>query len=689
MMNAEVNMKEINTMCGMCPTCCGINVSIRHGKIIKVKGMKDHFLGNLCIKGNKGMIDWQYSDKRLKSPLKKMDGGWKEISWDEAFNIIADKLTDIRERYGARAMVAHVGVAFIDTNVEKVIRRFCDVYGTPNYTSGSSFCNMARRIGTGLTFNHHGIFPIASYSGTKCMIIWGSNPPLTLSPKVGGAISMMKKKGAKLIVVNPRATDLAKKADIHAQIRPGTDCALALGLLNVILTEEMHDKEFVEQWTVGFDRLVEHIQDYPPEEVAEITWISADTIREIARIYATSKPATIHEGISLDHCTNGIQAIRAVSLLIAVTGNFDISGGNTYTLPLRWSDLRVKERVSDELPMDEGRYPLFGKFVHDEVQTLPILSGILKGEPYPIKALMIDGCNPAITWPNTNKVKKAFEMLDFMVVIDLFMTETAQYADIVLPATTFLERDDIHMYLGIPFIQLRHKAVEPPEGCLDDWVIWSELGKRMGYGEYFRWASAHDIFESILERTHLDLKELKESSKGVFYQPKAGPRRYHKEGFDTPSGKAELYSATLKDHGYDPLPTFREPAESPISRPDIADRYPLILVTGPRQLVFTHSQFRNVPSLRSRSPKPLVEIHPHTARECALADGDRVTVETLRGRIKLKALVTEDIHPQVVSILHGWSGEANVNLLTDDEARDPVSGYPGFRSLLCKVSKEE
>jgi anaerobic selenocysteine-containing dehydrogenase len=683
----EENSKVVKSMCGMCPTCCGIDVFVKDGKIKEVSGMKEHFLGNLCIKGKKGMIDWQYSDQRLLTPLKNTDGGWEEISWDEAFTLITDKLTDIKQRYGARSLAVHVGFPFIDTNVEKLIRRFCDVYGSPNYTSGSSFCNMARRIGTGLTFNHHGILPIANYSGARCMILWGSNPPHTLSPKVGGAIFSMKNKGSHLIVVNPRTIDLAKKADIHAQIRPGTDCALALGLLNVIVMEELYDREFVQNWTIGFDALAEHIKDYPPEKVEKMTWVPADMIRNIARIYANSKPATIHEGISLDHCTNGIQAIRAVSLLIAITGNFDVHGGDRYTLPLQWSDLRLREKVADELPIDQGKYPLFNKFVHDEVHTLPVLDGILHEEPYPIKALIFEASNPAITWPNANKVKKAFEKLDFMVVIDLFMTETAKYADIVLPATTFLERDDLHMYLGIPVVQLRRQAVEPPESCMDDWRIWAEMGKRMGYEEYFPWNSSDELFESILEPTNVTLRDLKEKSNGLFYSPKSEPKRYLKEGFNTPSGKAELYSDMMAKHGYDPLPSYKEPAESPISRPDIASHYPLILITGPRHAAFTHSQFRNVASLRKYLPEPLVEINPHTAWDLGIADGDKVALQSPRGSIKLKARLTEEIHHQVVSVLHGWGGEANANLLTDDEERDPISGYPGFRSLLCKVAK--
>ncbi len=354
---------------------------------------------------------------------------------------------------------------------------------------------------------------------------------------------------------------------------------------------------------------------------------------------------------------------------------------------LKQTSPRLEGRVAEEDGV-APEYPLFYRMGHG--QTAAVLTDtILTQRPYPIKALMIQGCNPILTWPNTNKVKKAFEKLELLVVIDLFMTDTAKVADIVLPGTTFLERKDLRDYsnLGLPLIMMSDKVIEPLGNCMEDWKIWSELAKRMGYAEYFPWEDVEQLFEYFLGRTNITTDQLRQNPGGVFHAEREF-EKYLRQGFDTPSGKVEIYSETMEKLGYDALPTFHEPLESPVSKPDLARRYPLILTTGARVQAFTHSQYRNVPILREYVPEPLVEINTETAVGLGIADGDTVTIESARGSIKLKAKVTEDIFPKVVSVLHGWS-EANGNMLTDDEGHDPVSAYPGFRSVLCRVIKSE
>ena len=679
-MSAE---KIVKTVCNMCPNCCGIDVHVRDGKITRIVGMKEHPFRTLCVKA-RGIIDWVYSKERITSPLRKANGKWRKISWDEAFGVIADKLSRVREEYGAKALVVYLGQLFTATHVERMASRFCSIYGTPNYTTGASICFAARVIGHSLTFNHNTIAMIPSFQDTECILVWGSSPPQS-SLLAAAAVLSAKKRGAKLIVIDPRSTSLAKKADIYAQIRPGTDCALALGLLNVIISEELYDKPFVDEWTVGFEKLVGHVENYTPEKVSEITWIPAETIRNIARVYATNKPATILQGVSLDHCTNGVQTSRAIATLVAVTGNFDMPGGNTYCSPLRQKSLRIKGKVSVTEAIG-AEYPLFSRFIR-ETTSIPVADAIISGKPYPVKALMVQGSNPILTWPNTNKLKKAFEELELLVVIDIFMTKTAELADIILPAATFLEEKVLKdcFYTGLPLIVRGDKAIDPPGNCLSDWKIWSELGRNMGFEEYFPWKDEDELFEYLLEPTNITLDQLRKSPGGVFYWPRE-QKRYLKEGFNTPSGKLEIYSKIMEQHGYDPMPTFREPAESAVSKPDLVEKYPLVLISGARINVFTHSQHRNVPVLRKQQPEPLIEINAQTAKDLGVDDGDLVTVESPRGSIKLKAKVTQDIHPRVVSIQHGWS-EANVNMLTDDEARDPISCYPGLKSVLCRVVK--
>ena len=469
-MAAKNGIKIVKSICNMCHYHCGIDAHVKDGKLIKVTPMKEHLLNKLCVKAH-GMVDLLYSKERVTNPLKKVDGTWQKISWDEAFDIIGNKLISIKENYGAKALVVYFGNPFVGTHVGRVVSRFCSVYGTPNITSGGSFCFAARAIGNGLSINNRMMALAPSYSNTRCMVIWGRNPTNS-NINEAAEISLAKKQGARLIVVDPRTTSLAKEADIHIQVRPGTDCALALGLLNVIIAEELYDKAFVRDWTIGFDKLKEHVKKYSPEVIEKITWVPAEIVRKIARIYATSKPATISQGESIDHCINGVQTCRAISILIAITGNLDITGGNIYQLPLRQASFRVKGIVSanDAIGI---QYPLFGKFAGGTT-VVPVNDAIITGKPYPVKAMIVQGSNPVLTWPNTNKVKQAFSQLDLLVVSDLFMTETAKLAHIFLPATSFLERGTLHDYIAegkLPSIAMSNKVVEPIGNCLDDWHV--------------------------------------------------------------------------------------------------------------------------------------------------------------------------------------------------------------------------
>jgi anaerobic selenocysteine-containing dehydrogenase len=366
---------------------------------------------------------------------------------------------------------------------------------------------------------------------------------------------------------------------------------------------------------------------------------------------------------------------------MAITGNINIEGGNVYYPAFTGDTLRLPEKVSAK-PYYE--YPLFQEIVH-ETQNAPLAECILSGKPYPIKALIVQGANPILTAPNTSNLRRAYEKLDLLVVIDHFMTDTARLADIILPPTTFLERTDILKVQGRPMIDMRNKVLDPPENCKEDAMIWVDLAKKMGNGEYFAWDSVEEIVASILEPIGITTEQIRETVSGLQYAVD-DIGKYLKEGFDTPSGKVELYSKTMQDHSYHPLPIHKEPAESPVSRPDLANDFPLIMTTGAHVRYYTHSRYRNIPMLRRNMPEGLVEINIKTALESGISDGDEVIVESPRGMIKLKAFVTDDILPGVVSLLHGWK-EASANILTDDGQRDPVSGFPGFRSLLCNVRK--
>ncbi len=678
-MPAKSDVRIAKSICRMCLSCCGIDAHVANGRLVRVSAMKEHPVHRLCVKAT-AIADWLYSPRRVVHPLKKLNGEWQQTSWDDALGIIAEKLNDIKADYGAKSLVVHLGEPLVGTEVPRVAIRFCSLFGTPNYTSGASLCFAAKGIGHGLSIAQR-MFPLApSYVKTRCVVVWGRNPGQS---KIGEEADVLaaQKRGAKLIVVDPRATSLAKKADLHIQVRPGTDCALALALMQVIIAEELYDKDFVTSWSFGFDKLKEHVRGYSPEAVVGITGVPADKIRQFARIYATTKPATITQGVSLDHCINGVQNSRAISILIAITGNLDIAGGNTYDFPLPQTSLRVKGRVKVDEAIGAD-YPIFNKFV-SETTAMPVTDAILTGQPYPVKALIVQGCNPVLTWPDSRKVARAFEQLDLLVVSDLFLTETAQMADIFLPTAAFLEKKAVMDYAtkGIPLFMLGQKAIEPPGECKEDWQLWSELGKKMGYADYFPWQDTDELLAYLLKSTGITLEQLEQNPGGIFYGDYDHRRKYEEMGFDTPTGKLEIFSPTLAAYGYDPLPTFR-----PVAEP--SGDYPFALITGTRTIAYTHSQYRDIERLKKLAPEPLVEINPESAQKLGIADGEMVIVESAKGTITLKARVTPDILPQVLSLQHGWE-EANANLLTDNEPYDPISGYPAFKATPCRVRKIE
>jgi len=683
-----LSKQVIKTDCILCVHGCGIMAYVEDGKLVRVEGMPEHPLnrGGLCPRG-KALVDYIYSPDRLKHPLKKVNEDWKRISWDNALNVIAEKLRQIKNDYGAHALAIFCGSVGVENNeLAAFARRFRGAYGTPNFLSVESNCFRSRILAHQLTF---GTFLLEEAEKTKCIVLWGHDPDNS-RPPLATKIREALNRGIQLIVINPKRISIADRG-IHIPIRPGTDCALALGMLNVIISEELYDKKFVDKHTYGFTQLKEHVNQYPTEQVEKITWVPTDAIRSIARIFATSKPATIVQGIcALDQQINGLQTNRALAILQAVTGNIDVPGSWVRIPFPQLGSLHIKV---EEDPIGADEHPLFYQLWGRQSpygQAMYFPDAVLKEEPYQIKALIVTGGNPALTLPESNRIRQAFEKLDFIVVIDLFMTETAKIADIVLPACSFMERSGIgYVYAvssGLPYILLRKKVIEPLGECWPDWKFWCELGRRMGYEELFPWQSEKEIIEYWLEPSGLTLKQLSEEHpEGMFFAKKKYDMA-EKGGFRTPSGKIELYSETLAEHGYDPLPVYIEPSQSPVSNPELAKKYPLILTTGTRILEYTHSQMRNIPRLRQQAAEPIAEVHSDTAATYSISDGDTVVLETRKGRITIKVRTTEDMVPGVISIPHGWA-EANANLLTELEPRDPVTGYTELKALLCRIRK--
>jgi anaerobic selenocysteine-containing dehydrogenase len=679
----------IKSDCILCINSCGINAYVEDGKLVKVEGMKEHPIseGAICPRGE-ALPEWVYSKDRLQYPMKKEDGQWVRISWDEALDTIAEKLQEIKDKYGAKALAVYTGSLGTE-NIELAAyaQRFRGVYGTPNLLSVEGNCFRSRIMARQMTF---GGYPIEEPWKSKCIIVYGQNMDqsrITVGNKIYKAIEEGTLEH--VIVIDPKRIPMAEKG-IHLQLRPGTDTALSLGFLNVMIGEDLYDRQFVNKYCIGFDQLKEHVKQYTPETVEEITWVPADDIRKVARIFATNKPASVVPGTcSIDQHINGFQGNRVHAIMQAVTGNVNNVGGWVSIPFIRLGDMRLTE-ISD--PIGTREHPLFRRFwgrTSPYGQQMLFADAVLKEDPYPIKGLICTGGNPAVTLPDSKRIREALKALDFMVVSDLFMTDTAELADIVLPACSFLEKKGVGYVYGvtncIPYAMVRKKVIDPIGESWPDWKIWTEIAIRMGYEEHFPWKTEEEIIDFFLKPSGMTREELeKEHPEGMYYAKKT----YDKHKFYTPSGKIELYSQTLKENGYDPIPKHVEPSKSPLSAPELYRKYPVILSTGARVPEYTHTQLRGVPSLEKTAPEALAEIHPKTAGKYGLRDGDMANIETTKGSINIKVATTEDLHPGIISVPHGWA-KANVNELTELEPRDPVTGYTEMKALLCRIKKAD
>jgi anaerobic selenocysteine-containing dehydrogenase len=677
----------IATDCTICYHSCGMNVLVEDGRIVKVEGLKDHPLnkGKLCPKGERA-VELVYHPDRLKYPLKRVKGEWKRVTWDDALTEIAERLQTLKKESGPEILSIFSGSIGVE-NLEmmEMAQRFKGAFGSPNFISVEGICYRMRIRARQMTF---GKYPVEE-KDTKLYVLWGHNPEQSDFP-LHLAIQENLAKGSKLVVIDPKRIPLAKKAVMYLRIRPGTDGALALALMHVIVKENLYDGDFVERWTHGFDKLVPHIEPYTPEWAEKITWVPAEEIRKLARLYATAESASIFQGTNTqDQTANGTQNSRAFAVLQAITGNINNPGGWVISPRLSLTGLGLP---TERIPIGAEDYSLFfeiwgRKSPYGQVVCFP------DSVPGVIKSLIVTGGNPVVSLPDSNAFKEAMKKLDLMVVLDLFMTETAELAHYVLPGCTHLEKNGLaysyNVCHGMPYLMLRRKAIDPLYESRSEFSFWKGLAEKMGFGNLFPWGTDEEVVELELKSSGLSYKELKEEKvAGAYYRQKRyGMEDYETKGFSTPSKKIEIYSETFEKAGFDPLPTYREPDQSPISDPQLCRRYPLILTTGARDLHFTHTQHRNIKDLREKSPEPCAEIHPNTAKKYGVKDRDRIIVESHRGQIRVKAFVTEDMSEGVVSIPHGWPREANVNLLTDVHCREPIMGYPQMKSQLCAIRR--
>lgn len=683
---ASLNEKAIRTVCGFCHNNCGLLAYVSKGVLRRVKADPDHPAnrGDICPKGA-AATKVVYSPDRLKYPLRRTNSGFQQVSWEEALDIIATKLLEIREKHGGETLIRCNGAPVTQTAWDAFVQ-FMAAYGSANFTGSGHICHIPRDIAFGTVY---GSMTKPDYKNTRCMVMWGCNPSDSRSyegahGRFTRLIPEAKRRGAKLIVIDPRRTNLANIADKWLAIEPGRDDALALAMLNVIIKEGLYDTEFVTQWTIGFEELAEHVERFTPEWAQGITKLRASDIREVARTYATTRPAIILAGNGLDQYPNVVQTIRAIGILCAITGNLDVEGGNVFLPKPILSPLVSHPSGIKRLSAD--RYPLY-----PWVPFPSFVDAIFNGEPYTPKAMIVYHANPALINADSTKTKQALEKLEFLVVCDIFKSATAEMADIILPEASEFEQYGFQCYASVEggFVTLRPKVIEPIGESRPVFEIEYELATRMGLNAAYPWTNTEEWINHRLKACGITLDDLKKQPV-IYTTPPLEYRKYLRHGFETPSGKVEIYSPELKDYGYPPLPEFKDLDASFAGKTASPDSYPLIGTTR-RPGVYVHTRFRNIPTLQRLEPEPLARLNPEDAQSRKIADGDLVAVQSPNGMIKLKAKVTDEVSPRVVIIDFGWGNPwdqgPNVNILTSDKDRDPISCSTPNRRFRCQVTK--
>jgi len=716
------------------PVGCGMRLTVENGKLVKVEGDEEHPItnGRLCVRCLT-LPEYVHHPSRITTPMKRApeDRGkdkWVPITWEDAWEIIIPKINDLKAKHGAESIIVFGGTG----------REACLYYyplafasiGTPNVSqpiSGWSCygprCAITDYIlGAGYPeIDYAGYYPDRfdnpNYQLPEYVVEWGKNA-LHSNPDgfFGHALIDMMKRGTKIIHIDPRMTWLGTRSEHVCQLRPGTDTALALGFLNVIINEELYDKEFVEKWTYGFEGLKERVQEYPPEKVADITWVPKETIIEVARKIATAKPVSIQWGLAIDMTPNGVQLGHAILSIAAITGNLDVPGGLTLGPPSsllgKWR-METRRNLTEDLwkkRIGAAEWPAVSSAMattHPD-ETLDTLE---TGKPYQLRMAWINSTN--VLAPSSavqpERWYNALKKMELIVAQDCFMNPTTMaLADIFLPLPTFAEHDGVVITnYGRNAITLgaMNQALRVGD-TKSDLEVCMELGKRL-HPDMWPFENVEDFFtKQLMPELGIDFNGLKELGA---YQPKYDYKKYEKgllradgePGFNTVTGLVELTSTLFESWGEDPLPYYKEPPYSPVSTPELFKEYPLILTTGARKVTSFHSEHRQIPTLREIDPDPIVEFHPDTAAHLGIKEGDWVLLENMFGKCKMKAHLTTTIHPKVCHATHGWwypekeaeapslfgVWEANLNTMIPHKHIGKLGFGAPYKQMICKASR--
>lgn len=668
-----------------CPDTCATVTEVQDGRAVRFYADKQHVYtqGWLCAKV-RPYLERVYSPDRILYPLRRIGpkGGneWVRISWDEAIDEITSRWKQIIGEHGAAAILPYsysgtIGILQLAICNARLWNRM----GASGLAR--TICGAAAEMAVEATYGARWAPDPADVVDSKLVIIWGHNPAST-GPHFMPLLRQAQKNGAHVIVIDPRRTLTARSANEHIQLKPSTDGALALGLMNVIFVENLHDTAYLEANTIGWRELRERSIEYPPERVSEITGVQVETIVALARRYATTKPALLKTADGVQRHGNGGQTVRALCCLPAVTGNVGVKGGGFFYSTSGFAKLNA-EAVSHA-----SECPPTPRTIN-----MNRLGAALTGEAQdpPIKSLYVFAANPVASSPNAGLIVQGLQREDLLTIVhEQFLTDTAQYADIILPATTQLEHADLHKAYGHRHLQYNAPAIAPLGEAKSNWDVMRLLASAMGYTESWLHESAEEAIRGVLDATRetnsyfagITLERLqREGTVPLQFVP--GKEVPFADGlFPTSSGKIELKCERMVAENVDALPDYTPPTEFK------SQHSSLVLISGASHH-YVSSSFANQPSLMVKEGEPFVEIHPIDAAARGIVHGERVVVENARGWCELKAVITEDVLPGVAIAPKGpWArlsrSGRNINWTTSDALGD-IAGQSTFHSNLVEV----
>ena len=725
-------------VCSGCAQQCGVLVHVEDGQIRKITGDREHPVsaGFICPKGAHAH-ELHYNPSRVHYPLRRRgprgSGRWDRVSWEDALDDIAQTLARLADRDGPETVAYTFGTLHgADWGLGE---RFMNLFGSPNTVGQDKVCYGPNALGEALTYGFGPTFYTYPVVGTTgCMVIWGMRPSASM-PLLWKRIVQAQREGARLIVIDPEQTHEARHADLWLQNKPGSDVAVALGLINLIISERLYDEDTVRNRTVGFDELRSRVVEFPPERVADLAWIAPEALAEVARIFATSGPAIIHGGNGL--CQSGSMAVqcgRALACLVAITGNLGAHGGHGLAGPPRDLISNGDAVLADALPADQRAKRLGGDtFPHigrgyGELDTAlsagwygkkHILSwlatgheptlwkAITTGQPYPVKAVIVQYHNAIGAGANARLAQEALmsDDLELLVVQDLFVNPTSRLADYLLPASHWLEKPFFSVaygYMGFAgdYAEASEAAVPAEFEHRSDYDLWRDLGHRLGQADY--WPETAELFwDELAKPAGLRFDGLSKTRgplvgahARVSTSTEAGDAR-----LGTPSGKIELASSLLRDWGMNAVPDYQPPGIFARA----GDEFPLILITGGRTIEGFHQNAQQMRDFRRRHPHPHVRMHPSTAADAGVQEGDWILIETPVGVVRQQVRVTDELAPRVVQADRWWYPEqgdgdddpfgfwsTNINVCTDNDTGscDPIMGTWLLRGLPCRLTPQ-